>query len=54
MEQIMQQMQKIGISPEHYQDVQGIHAYLKDHRINQLFNVSQTSLRVLIAQDSLS
>ena len=39
---VMGQMQQIGISSEHFQDVQGINKYLQDHRINQLFNVSIT------------
>ena len=38
---VMGQMQQIGISSEHLQDVQGINRYLQDHRINQLFNVSK-------------
>ena len=37
---VMSQMEQIGISSEHFQDVQGINKYLQDHRINQLFNVS--------------
>ena len=37
---VMSQMEQIGISNEHLQDVQGINKYLQDHRINQLFNVS--------------
>ena len=39
---VMGQMSQIGISSEHFQDVQGINKYLQDHRINQLFNVSKT------------
>ena len=42
-------MAKIGISNEHYQDVQNTNKYLKDHRINQLFNVS-----VIIVYESVS
>ena len=37
---VVQQMKTIGISPEHLSDVTSINKYLKDHRINQLFNVS--------------
>ena len=36
----MGQMKQIGISPEHFNDIQGINKYLQEHRINQLFNVS--------------
>ena len=34
------QLNDLGISEEHQQDVATINKYLEDHRINQLFNVS--------------
>ena len=37
---VRQQMQKIGISAEHHTDVHNINKYLKEHKVNQLFNVS--------------
>ena len=33
------QMEAIGISPEHFGDVEGINKYFDQHKINQLFNV---------------
>ena len=33
------QMELIGISPEHFSDVEGINKYFDQHKINQLFNV---------------
>ena len=41
---VMSQMAQIGISSEHFANVQGINKYLQDHRINQLFNVSYLAL----------
>ena len=39
-ENVTAQMDSIGISPEHFSNIQGINQYFEEHRINQLFNVS--------------
>ena len=44
LQAITMQMQKLGINSEHFSSVQQINQYLEQHRINQLFNVSNQTM----------
>lgn len=50
----MKQMEQIGISTEHFQNVDNINKYLQDHRVNQLFNVSQYQISSALLQKFLA
>ena len=39
---IAAQMEQIGVTAEHFGDIEGINKYFDDNKINQLFNVSTT------------
>ena len=39
-EGITSQMEAIGVSAEHFGNIEGINKYFNDHKVNQLFNVS--------------
>ena len=41
------QMETLGISQEHFTNVEGINSYFDEHKINQLFNV-RTSISLVL------
>ena len=47
------QMETLGISQEHFTNVEGINSYFDEHKINQLFNV-RTNLFVLLSQSMIT
>ena len=38
---ISAQMEQIGVTSEHFGDIEGINKYFDDNKVNQLFNVRQ-------------